>query len=189
MLRWFVDEIVTHVENSIDPIRDAIVITGDHGYAPFDTEVRLNAALPAGWRAYVNGHAAHLYRFGEGPDEAKIVELLTNLRSPDGAPVFESVTRHGAESHPNAGDVIAYTYPRFALSNAASPLFAQVPNYGQHGALNSHPELNTTLGASGVGLTPQRIDVMAQTGVAPLVKELLGLSAAPAASAPARPRP
>ena len=57
----------------------------------------------------------------------------------------------------------------------------------RNGALNSHPELNTTLGASGVGITPQRIDVMPQTDIAPFVKTLLGISAAPTASAPARP--
>jgi type I phosphodiesterase/nucleotide pyrophosphatase len=178
------DRSVNALTAAVDPTRDAIVITGDHGYAPFDTEVRLNAMLPAGWRAYVNGHAAHLYRFS---GDADVVDLLTNLRSPDGAAVFESVTRHTATSHPNAGDVIASTFPRFALSNAAGPLFAKVANYGQHGALNSHPELNTTLGASGVGITPQRIDVMPQTDVAPFVKTLLGISAAPRASAPARP--
>jgi hypothetical protein len=166
------DRSVAALTGAIDPIRDAIVVTGDHGYAPFDTEVRLSAVLPSGWRAYVNGNLAHLYRFS---GDADVVDVLTNLRSPDGAPVFESVTRHGASSHANAGDVIAYTYPRFALSNATGPLFAKVATYGQHGGLNSHSEFHTTLGAAGVGLTPQKIDVLQQTDIAPLVRDLLGI--------------
>jgi hypothetical protein len=166
------DRSVAALTGAIDPIRDAIVVTGDHGYAPFDTEVRLSAVLPSGWRAYVNGNLAHLYRFS---GDADVVDLLTSLRLPDGAPVFESVTRRDASSHVNAGDVIAYTYPRFALSNAAGPLFARVATYGQHGGLNSHSEFHTTLGAAGVGLTPQKVDVLQQTDIAPFVRELLGI--------------
>ena len=191
------DRSVAALTGAIDPIRDAIVVTGDHGYAPFDTEVRLSAVLPPGWRAYVNGNLARLYRVapailpanpatanpeadagkiaGATQTDSDVIALLTGLRSPDGAPVFESVTRRFASSHVNAGDVIAYTYPRFALSNASGPLFAKVATYGQHGGLNSHSEFHTTLGAAGVGLTPQKIDVLQQTDIAGFVKELLGI--------------
>jgi hypothetical protein len=164
------DRSVAALTGAIDPIRDAIVITGDHGYAPIDLEVRLDSVLPAGWRAFVNGNIAHLYQFS---GDADVVPVLTALRSPDGAAIFERVERRTPESHPNAGDVVAYTYPRFALQNGAGALFTPTAALGQHGGLNSHPEYHTTLGASGVGITPQRVDVLQQTDVARLVRELL----------------
>ncbi|HEX3111424.1 MAG TPA: alkaline phosphatase family protein, partial [Thermoanaerobaculia bacterium] len=178
------DRSVAALTAAIDPIRDAIVITGDHGYAPADAEVRLDSILPAGWRAFVNGNVAHLYRFS---GDADVVAVLTNLRAPDGSPVFERVERRGPSSHPNSGDVVAYTYPRFALQSGAGPIFTPVTASGQHGGLNTHPELHTTLGASGVGITPQRVDVLPQTDVARFVRELMfGPSGAPTAGAPAR---
>ncbi|HEX7138757.1 MAG TPA: alkaline phosphatase family protein, partial [Vicinamibacterales bacterium] len=164
------DRSVAALTGAIDPIRDAIVITGDHGYAPIDGEVRLDSVLPAGWRAFVNGNVAHLYRFS---GDADVVDVLTTLSSPDGAQVFERVERRGPLSHPNAGDVTAYTYPRFALQNGDGPLFTPTTSFGQHGGLNSHPEFHTTLGASGVGITPQRVDALPQTDVARFVRELL----------------
>jgi hypothetical protein len=164
------DRSVAALTGAIDPIRDAIVITGDHGYAPIDGEVRLDSVMPPGWRAFVNGGVAHLYRFS---GDADVVDVLTKLRAPDGAAVFERVERRGPASHPNAGDVIAYTYPRFALQNGAGPLFTPTTALGQHGGLNTHPEFHTTLGASGVGITPQRIATMPQTDVARFVRELL----------------
>ncbi|HEY2090298.1 MAG TPA: alkaline phosphatase family protein [Thermoanaerobaculia bacterium] len=164
------DRSVAALTGAIDPIRDAIVITGDHGYAPIDLEVRLDSVLPPGWRAFVNGNIAHLYRFSGDVD---VVSVLTNLRAPDGAAIFERVERRTPASHPNAGDVVAYAYPRFGLQNGAGPLFTPTAALGQHGGLNSHAEFHTTLGASGVGITPQRVDVLDQTDVAPFVRELL----------------
>ncbi len=178
------DRSVAALTGAIDPIRDAIVITGDHGYAPTDAEVRLDSILPAGWRAFVNGNIAHLYRFS---GDADVVDVLKNLRAPDGTAVFERVERRIPASHPNAGDVIAYTYPRFALQSGDGPLFTTVTASGSHGGLNSHGEFHTTLGASGVGITPQRVDVLQQTDVARFVRELMfGPSGAPTAAAPAR---
>ncbi|HEX3583703.1 MAG TPA: alkaline phosphatase family protein [Thermoanaerobaculia bacterium] len=177
------DRSVAALTAAIDPTRDAIVITGDHGYAPIDAEVRIDSLLPAGWRAFVNGNVAHLYRFS---GDADVVNALTTLRAPDGSLVFERVERRGPSSHPNAGDVIAYTYPRFALQAGAEPLFTPTTSLGQHGGLNSHPELHTTLGASGAGIPPQRVDVLPQTDVARFVRELMfGPSGAPTGAAPA----
>ncbi|HEV8432542.1 MAG TPA: alkaline phosphatase family protein, partial [Thermoanaerobaculia bacterium] len=164
------DRSVAALTAAIDPIRDAIVITGDHGFAPTDVEVRLDPILPPGWRAFVNGSVAHLYRFS---GDADVVSVLTNLRAPDGSPVFERVERRGPSSHPKSGDVVAYTYPRFGLQSGAGPLFTPVTASGQHGGLNTHPELHTTLGASGVGITPQRVDVLQQTDVARFVRQLM----------------
>jgi len=111
-----------------------------------------------------------LYRFS---GDADVVNVLTNVCAPDGAAVFERVERRGPSSHPNSGDVVAYTYPRFALQNGAGPLFTPTTTLGQHGGLNTHPEFHTTLGASGLGITPQRIDVLQQTDVARFVRELM----------------
>jgi hypothetical protein len=164
------DRSVAALTGAIDPSRDAIVITGDHGYAATDFEVRLDSLMPPGWRAFVNGNVAHLYRFS---GDADVSDVLTALRAPDGTAVFERVDRRTATSHPNDGDVTAYAYPRFALQNGAGPVFTATTAGGQHGGLNSHPELHTTLGASGAGIPPQRVDVLQQTDVARFVRELL----------------
>jgi hypothetical protein len=160
---------------AIDPARDAIVITGDHGYMPFDVEVRLNTILPPNWRAYANGNVAHLYRFGGAADDDAVVNLLTNFRAADGSAVFEKIERRTPASHTNAGDIVAYGWPRFALSNAGGETFARVPSYGQHGGLNSHHEFDTTLAATGAGVPAMQLETMPQTAVASFIEEILGV--------------
>ena len=52
---------------------DALVVTGDHGVAAADTEVRVNTLLRAAglaprWTAFATGNIAQIYRFEE-PDD------------------------------------------------------------------------------------------------------------------------
>jgi len=157
----------------------AIVITGDHGLAPVDTEVHLTRILKdwnePQWSAFANGNVVHFYRFSGDDDTDALVNKLTTLRAPDGALVFERVDRKTAQSHPNSGDLVAFAYPRFALTSANGDPFVKPPYAGQHGGLNSHPEFHTTLGAEGVMIPPQKIEAMPQTGIAPFIERLLGL--------------
>jgi predicted AlkP superfamily pyrophosphatase or phosphodiesterase len=159
-----------------------ILITGDHGLAPVDTEVHLGRILAdwnePQWSAFANGNIVHFNRFDDPDDTAALMAKLTALRSPDGAAVFERVEPRSAASHPNSGDIIAYSAPRFALSAAQGDAFVVPLYHGQHGGLSSHPEFHTMLGAEGPAIPPQTIEAMPQTGIAPLIERLLGLSAA-----------
>lgn len=174
------DRAVDTLRTDTRTIGGTLLVTGDHGLAPVDTEVRMGRIVAdwneSQWTVVANGGIAHFYRFGGDDDSDALVNKLTTLHAPDGALVFERAAKKSPSAHANAGDVVAFAYPRFALSSAvnaepfAKPLYA-----GQHGGLNTHPEFHTTLGAEGPGLPPQTIEAMPQTGIAPLIERLLGL--------------
>ena len=56
-------------------------------------------------------------------------------------------SRKRAGWHANSGDVTAFAFPPFALSAGNGEAFIRPLYQGQHGALNWHPALHTTLGA------------------------------------------
>jgi predicted AlkP superfamily pyrophosphatase or phosphodiesterase len=185
------DRAVAAMTGAIDPARDAIVITGDHGLAAVDTEVRVNqllvdwglASVTGGalsesthWAAYATGNVATLYRFSPPDDSDALAKKLAALQSPEGSPVFERIDRKTPASHRNAGDLTAYSYPRFAVSPALGEAFTKPATYGQHGGLNSHHEFQTALGASGAGVSAATIPVMPQTRIARFICDLLGIA-------------
>jgi len=174
------DRAVTVMRRDAAAVSGTLFVTGDHGLGHVDTEVRIIPILGGmnepQWSVFANGGVAHFYRFGGDDDTGALIAKLTALRAPDGAPVFERVARRSAISHPNAGDITAFTYPRFAMSmNTTGEPFVKPLYSGQHGGLNTHPEFHTTLGAEGPGIGPQKIEAMPQTGIAPLIERLLGL--------------
>jgi hypothetical protein len=170
---------VAATSQRLDPAHDALIVLGDHGLAPFDTVVRVTRILADNnlsdrWEAFASGGSiVHFYRFGDPDDAAQLVNILTNLKAPDGAPVFERVERKTAAMHPNSGDVVAFGYPRFALAVGTGDLFRSATG-GQHGGLSTHREYHTTLGARGAGIVPDNIDELPQTEIAPFVRRLLG---------------
>jgi Type I phosphodiesterase / nucleotide pyrophosphatase len=180
------DRILGSIAAALDPSRDALVLTGDHGLASIDTEVRLGRllgdwTLAPRWQVFAGGSIAHFYRFGGEDDAQKLMARLTELKSPDGAPVFERVERKAVQSHPNSGDVIAFAYPRFALAAGEGEPFVKPSYYGQHGGLNSHHEYDTTLMAWGRGVATMSLPTILQTQIARYVAQLLGIPAPAAA--------
>jgi hypothetical protein len=163
----------------LDLSRDALIVLGDHGLAPFDTVVRVTRLLADNslsdrWEAFASGGSiAHFYRFGDPDDAVRLIDILTNLKAPDGAPVFERVERKTPAMHANSGDVVAFAYPRFALAVGAGDLFKSASG-GQHGGLSSHRVYHTTLGGRGAGITAETIEELPQTEIAPFVRRLLG---------------
>ncbi len=161
------------ITRELDARRDTIVVTGDHGLSRVEKEVRLGrlvAELGFGpqWQTYGNGNAGHLY----GNDRAD--ELVEKLRATG---FFERVERKTAQSHPNSGDIMLYSYPHIALSSAGGDVEAVVkPGYhGQHGGLSSHPQFHTTLFIWGHGVAPGRVAEERQTKIARMVSQLLGI--------------
>jgi hypothetical protein len=154
---------------------DALVVTGDHGLVVADRELRLNTLLAElgfgpRWRAFTSGAFAQLYRFG-GPDDTGM--LLAMLEA---SGYFERVTRKAATAHVHSGDIAAWAHPNVALSAAdETPVLVDVRR-GQHGALNTHPELQPPLFAVGQGVTPGRYGDVPQTAIARFVAALLGIA-------------
>ena len=174
------DQAVTAVRGGLDLTRDALIVTGDHGLARIDTEVRMNRFLSdagfANWQAYASGNVAQLYRFGGADNTAELVNLLTT------SPQFEKVERKTAASHPNSGDLLVYSFPNVLLSpSAESPAIAKPVAAANHGALNTHRELHTVLFAVGAGAPKIAAGEVAQTRIARFVAQLLGI-APPAAA-------
>ncbi|HET7436527.1 MAG TPA: alkaline phosphatase family protein, partial [Thermoanaerobaculia bacterium] len=167
------DVIAGRVADALDPSRDALVVTGDHGLAAIDTEVHLNALLGNAyphWRAYGSGNNAHLYRAGGPDDTAAVVKLLTD------SGYFERVETKTPQHHRNAGDIIVYAYPNIALSMSDQPPVRVTPDYfGQHGGLNTHREFHTVLFALGAGVTHKDAGEIQQTWIARYVSMLLGI--------------
>jgi len=167
----------------LDRNRDALLVTGDHGVAAVDTEVRLGRLLTTWglaprWGAFAGGNIAQLYRFGGDDDTGELVRRLSELQSPDGAKVFERIDRKTALSHHNSGDLVAFAFPRFSLSAADGEPFARPSYYGQHGGIAAtHHEFDTTLLAWGAGVPVMAVPRIRQTEIARYVARLLGIEA------------
>lgn len=165
------DRAMSAIQRLTDPARDAFIVTGDHGLMPREREIRMNALLPPGWRAFANGHIAHIY--GQGDTEA-VVNMLTATG------YFERIERQ--KSHPNSGDIVVFAYPTNVLTpSSEQPAMIERQGGGQHGALNTHRELHTVLFAIAPGVERTPLGEIAQTKIARFVASLLGI-APPAAA-------
>jgi len=169
------DRAIAAIRALLDPARDALVVTGDHGIVPVDTEVHMNVLLAGKpWRAYATGHVAHLYG-NENPDAIVAMLNATGL--------FEQITKKTTTSHRNSGDVVAYAKPNVQLtpSTEAPAIVKAPPSAGNHGALNTHRELHTVLFATGAGTPNGPQGEISQTRIARFVSQLLGIRAPSAA--------
>jgi hypothetical protein len=189
------DDSVERLLREIDS-ETAFVVTGDHGVGPLDSQVRVNRLLiewgyakadtggrdldgTTPWAAYATGSIAHIYALDPArlSDAATIAQKLRDVRDPAGHPVFETVRFRDANTHPNAGDIIAYSYPRIALiSSLSGATFEKSTYFGQHGALNHYCELHTVFAAIGKGVPKQQLGAAEQTKLIRMVATLLGIS-------------
>ncbi len=174
------DEAVRTIASTLDPTRDALVVTGDHGLAPIDTEVHLERLLTDwgfdDWTAIATGGVvAHLY------GTSRTAELKGRLEATG------FIERIDPKTHPNGGDLVLYAYPNVALSPSDGEPVTKPHSYGQHGGIGSHHEFQTVLIAWGSGIARAAIPNMEQTEIAAYVAGLLGIKTprAPAESASA----
>lgn len=169
------DRAVAAIRALLDPARDALVVTGDHGLVPIDTEVHLNVLLAGKpWRAYATGLVAHLY----GNDNPDAIVAMLNATG-----LFEQITKKTPASHRNSGDVVAYAKTNVQLtpSTEAPAIVKAPPSAGNHGGLNTHRELHTVLFATGAGTPHGPQGEISQTRIARFVSQLLGIRAPSAA--------
>jgi len=168
------DRAIAAMSNAIDPARDALVVTGDHGVARADTDVHINVILKSSgfaprWTAYPSGNTVMFSRAGEPDDTSAFIDFLQNLTAPDGAKVFEQVTHD-----PKRDDITAFGFPRFLMSaHEGGPFTADVS--GQHGGLTTHRDYDTVLIAWGRGVTHETLESLPQTSIAGFVMRLLGI--------------
>lgn len=163
------------IRDALDLSRNALVVTGDHGLAPVDTELRVgrwladNGFAPR-WRAFASGNVANLYRFG-GPDDA---DAVVNMLTTSG--YFEKIEKKTAASHRHAGDITAIAKPNVVVTPSADGPVTIRPEYrGQHGGLNAHGEYHTLFFASGAGVPRATFSGISQTKIARYVSSLLGI--------------
>jgi hypothetical protein len=153
----------------LDPARDAIVVTGDHGLSAADTDVLVNQLVAewgfGSWEVFASGNVANLYG-DDRPDE-----LVARLQA---SGFFELVTRRTPHMHANNGDIVAYAYPNVGVMTGEGATVSRRTS-GQHGGLPAHRQFHTRLYAWGAAIQPGVIPEMAQTEVAPLVAGLLQL--------------
>lgn len=170
------DRALATVGSQLDGNRDALVVVGDHGLVPVETEVHMNRFLAEKgfaphWRAYVANNLGHFYRYGDPDDSDALVAALTATNW------FETIEKKTPAFHRNAGDVIATTFPPIGLSPSdKEPVVAEPDQYGHHGALNTHRELHTVLFTSGFGTPRGNLGEVSQTKIARFVSSLLGIA-------------
>ncbi|HSP33149.1 MAG TPA: alkaline phosphatase family protein [Thermoanaerobaculia bacterium] len=163
------DRALSTIVSALHASRDAIVVTGDHGLAPIDTEVHLKALLnDVRWLPVATGGGvAHLYDVGGADVNATAAKLAATG-------FFERIDR---KSHPNSGDLVLYAWPHVALSAEDGDVVVTLPRgAAQHGGIGSHHELQTVLFAWGAGVEQGVKRAMQQTEIAAFVSRLLGIS-------------
>lgn len=169
------DHALNAIRGALDPSRDALIVTGDHGLMPIDTELRVPRLLvekgfAPRWGAFPSGAFVHLYRFEGADDSDALVNMLT------GTGYFERVEKKSAASHAHAGEVFAYAHPNVALSSSEREPAVNRPNYhGQHGGLNTHRAYHTLFFATGPGIPRATFGELSQTKIARYVARVLGV--------------
>jgi len=146
--------------------------------------------------AYASGGCAHLYVNLKGREERGVVEpsdagaivgaaaaYLAGAQV-DGQDVVEAMFRRedlariGLDT-PNAGDLVVFLRPGFNGSSQigppGAPFHAQAEMYGQHGFLNTHPEMAAVWLARGAAVPAGRVSEASLTGVAAFVAGLAGV--------------
>lgn len=181
------DGAVQTIEAAVDPARDALIVTGDHGLAPIDTEVHLKRLL-TDWGFDRNWLAIGT---GGGVAEMYCTTAPADCRTNDLAEKFKAtpyIERIDPKTHPNSGDLALFAWPHVVLSPANGEAVTKPRSSGQHGGVGSHHEFQTVLIAWGAGVKRGEEPALPQTEVAPFVCRLLGISTprgpAESASAP-----
>ncbi len=170
-----VDRTLQEMLARLDLSRTALVVVGDHGLVRVERQIRVNRLLAdhglyPRWRAFASGSVAHLYRIEEPDDSDAVAALLQS------GGWFERVDRRERGWHANSGDLMVWAPPGTDLSASdEAPAIAAPDSYGNHGALNHHPEMHSVLLAAGRGVPTGTFRDMPQTGVLRFVCDLAGI--------------
>ncbi|HVN76981.1 MAG TPA: alkaline phosphatase family protein, partial [Thermoanaerobaculaceae bacterium] len=148
--------------------------------------------------AYASGGCAHLYVNLKGREPGGVVEpgreedvlraaaVALAKAQVDGEDVVEAMYRRGELSQvglesANSGDLVVFLRPGMAASSRigapGAAWHGPAEICGQHGYLDSHPEVAAVWLARGAGVPPRRVREESLTEVASFVSELAGVEA------------
>jgi predicted AlkP superfamily phosphohydrolase/phosphomutase len=157
--------------------------------------------------AYANGGCAHLYVNLKGREPDGVVDpdakdeviraaaVALAQAQVEGQDVVEAMFRHGELAQvglesPNAGDLVVFMRPGIAATSAiaapGSSWHSPSEICGQHGYLDTHPEVAAIWLARGAGVPKRHIREESLTEVASFVATLAGVQP-PSQAQPWRP--
>jgi predicted AlkP superfamily phosphohydrolase/phosphomutase len=136
---------------------------------------------------YVNLKGREMNGVVEPGDEGRVVQAAAVALAKaqvDGEDIVEAMFRRSelvaiGMNSPNSGDLVIFMRPGFAGSAAigppGAPFHAPTELAGQHGYLNTHPEMAAVWLARGAGVAPRHAPTASLTGVAAFVAQLAGV--------------
>jgi predicted AlkP superfamily phosphohydrolase/phosphomutase len=143
--------------------------------------------------AFTSGGCAHIYVNLAGREPGGVVppeqrdEIVREAAAAlgqlevDGSPVVEQIYRHDeldriGLANRNSGDLVVFFKEGFApTSQIGGPTHEPARYYGQHGYLDTHPEMAGVWMARGAAVPRAEVDSASLTGVAAFVSRLAGV--------------
>ncbi len=179
--------------------RYALFVVSDHGFAPYDRQIRPNVVLARnGWvrvdsrgqvverRAWCHssGGSAGVYLFDRSDRAAALQTLRKQLARLEGVEAVlgpEQFRRYGLpdpESNPQQPDLMLSARPGYSFSDSlgGEPVVRLDSTRGAHGHLPDRPWMHAVFVAAGAGVrSGVRLGVVSSLDVAPTIARLLGL--------------
>ncbi|HWU87982.1 MAG TPA: ectonucleotide pyrophosphatase/phosphodiesterase [Kofleriaceae bacterium] len=192
-------ELLAALEHSPAWSRTTLVVVSDHGFAPVDREIRLNALFierglikvdasgkltSARATSIENGGTAYVYLL----DPAARPEVDAALASiqPAIARVYTREEIAAAGGDPDAAFALEAAPGHAFHDNATGPAVADRPHRGHHGFPPSDPALAASFIAAGPRIGKRDLGTIRMIDIAPTVAHLLGV---PLPSAEGKPLP
>jgi predicted AlkP superfamily pyrophosphatase or phosphodiesterase len=199
----FLDACVARVVNAVRDAglmeRTTFLVVSDHGFKAFTKEIRANIALDAaGLKGKVwvlpEGGTAYVYMNPReaaelAPRARKALEGVEGIERVMAPEEYAALGLPTPEKDPQFGQLLLAAKTGYSFSGATGgPVTAAVPQQrGSHGYLASDPDMAAIFIASGRGVTAgTKLGSVANSGIAPTIAELLGVSLPTAKGKPIR---
>ena len=185
----FADSCVARVLNALDEAgmkdRTTVLVVSDHGFKAVPRNIRANAVLAEHHldkAAYVmaEGGIGMVYVL----DRRKLREIERAVAGIEGISQVIPRSRYKSLGLPSPGanrqmaDLVLAAKDGYAFANGASgpPVVDAPPGEGQHGYLNTDPDMDAIFIAEGYGIrVGARLDRIKNVDVGPTIAELLGI--------------
>ncbi|MGH9665376.1 MAG: alkaline phosphatase family protein [Bryobacteraceae bacterium] len=185
----FADSCVARVLNALDEAglkdRTTVLVVSDHGFKAVRRNIRANAALAA---QHLDKSAYVMAEGGMGLvyvlDRHKLREIERLFAAVEGISQVIPPARYKSLGLPSPGanrqmaNLVLAAKDGYAFANGTSaPVVVDAPaGDGQHGYLNTDPDMDAIFIAAGYGIRAgARLDRIQNVDVAPTVAELLGV--------------
>jgi len=179
--------------------KSTLFVVSDHGFAPYETNIRLNVVLKdmglittgegdkvtdrKAW-CVPQGGSAFIYVLDEAGRDETIAKIRQRVEKIDGinevlaGPEFEDHGLPRPDANPQSPHLIVSAHPGFAFNDAISGMevvSAGGPK-GTHGHIPSPDYMHATFIAAGAGIKPgTKLEIIRNVDVAPTIARLLGV--------------